>query len=170
MIVELSEGERLAAASIGLKRLEHRRRRGAEKHYQDNGGTNEDRESIGAIAEYALAKHLGAEVLRDWCETKAYTDGDHTLIPCDVGRNLHVRATVKRHGGLILHDSDPDCGVFVLAIVVPTYVEFRGWAYARNVKRASYWRTDGPGFGKRPAYVMPQDALRPMSELPPEAI
>ncbi len=161
-----------AACSIGRKRQWLREQRGrSPAEYSDRGGTHLDRNAIGAVAEYVLAKHYGAETLRDWCENKSFSL-EHHLIPCDVGKNLHVRATKLPHGRLIAHPYDPDGGVFVLARVDSTNraVTFVGWAYGHAVKQRPYWTDTGPGFKFRPAFVFPSELLYPFGTVPEEAI
>jgi hypothetical protein len=170
--VRLSLGEWTAAESTGRKRESLRLDRGlSPPEYNDAGGSHMDRNALGSVAEYALAKLLGPDTLRDWCENKAFSL-NHRDIPCDVGQNLHVRATTLAHGGLIVHPYDPPNGVFVLAVVDRSrlLVRYLGWWYARSAQTPRYWRNTGPGFGLRPAYVVPQDHLHPMDTLPEDAI
>lgn len=169
-LITLTPEQFAEAVDVGTKRQllrEHRNTNPPE--YADNGGTHMDRHRLGAIAELALAASLGLDVLDYWRREQAYDDV-RKVIPCDVGRNLHVRATTYRRGLLITHPSDPDDGIFVLAVVDGPRVEFRGWLKCSETKRREWWRDSGPGFGRRPAYGAPQPALRDMAELPPEAI
>lgn len=173
--ITLTEAEFAAACTIGEKRQAYRVRKGHDKTpYADSGGTFNERQHVGAVCEYALAKSLGPEILRDWCENKAYVDANPHLILSDVGRNLHVRGTTKPHGGVILHPKDPSNGIFVLARldVQTRTVTFVGWNVAGALKVAKYWRNSGPGFGQpgRAAFCAPESALFDMSTLPQEAI
>lgn len=170
MIITLTPGEWQAAASIGERRQALRVTRGRdEPEYRDGGGTHVKRNQIGAVAEYALAKALG--VLADWCDTKSFSL-NHKAIPCDVGLNIHVRATDYRTGRLVLHPYDPTGGVFVLAVtsVKNHTVDFRGWDYAYNIKVPEYWDDYSNGFRNRPAYCVPQGMLNAMEDLPQESI
>jgi hypothetical protein len=163
IVVELTKDEYTAAAAVGEKR---------QKMHGEHGGTRLERDQIGAVAEYALAKHLGADVLRDWAENKAYTDGDPKLILADVGKCLQVRATKKSAGNLIVKKGDRATDVFVLARVDPTRhtVTFVGWQFGRNCQRATFWRDQGPGYGFQAAYLVDEDVLNDMDTLPPEAV
>lgn len=79
----------------------------------------------------------------------------------DVG-SMHVRTAARSDRKLILHDDDVDDEPFIL--VVPLRLpQFRivGWCYGREGKLPVYWET----FTGRPAYFVPQDVLRPLSEL-----
>lgn len=170
--IQLTSDEWTAAESIGLKRQALRLQRGKSPvEYRDGGGTHNERNGIGSVAEYATAKHYGPDVLRDWCENKSFSL-QHHLIPCDVGKSLHVRSTKLSHGGLIAHDYDPNTGVFILAIAdkAALTVTLIGWDYGANVKKKVNWKDTGSGFGRRPAYCAGQDSLRPMDTIPPEAI
>jgi hypothetical protein len=177
LTVALTKAEYDEAVAIGLKRQALREERGKDKQYKDGGGTNERRNVVGAVAEFALASHLGPDVLDRWRKTQAFSL-EHWKIKSDVGESLHVRSTEKSQGGLIAHSYDPNVGTFVLAIVndktpsdgASAVVTFPGWLPAVLCKTRSYWRDTGPGFEDRPAYCVRQRALRPMDTLPPEAI
>lgn len=169
--VKLTTTEWEAACSLGRKRHWLREQRGrSPAEYRDRGGSHMDRNALGAVAEYALAKHYGPDVLADWVEHKAFSL-EHHLIPCDVGKNLHVRATKYRAGRLVAHPYDPDTGVFVLARVCEELtVDFVGWCLGAFAKQPHYWLADGPGFKLRPAFVVDSDDLCDMDTIPSEAI
>lgn len=173
--VQLLETEWKAAGQIGLKREALRRARGkSQGEYQDNGGTKDERNAIGAIAEYALAKHLGPKTLRDWCENKSFSM-EHQKIPCDVGSNLHVRATSNpRARLLILHPYDPPAGVFIFATVdeESRIVNFHGWILASEGQQPEYWNDYMRGFDRpgRAAYTVDRSLLKPIETIPSESI
>lgn len=192
VIIVLSPAEWQAAEQIGLKRQSLRKARGLNgDDYKDKGGTREERNAIGAVAEYALAKHYGADILRDWCETKSFSL-EHWKIKCDVGANLHVRASANpRAKMLVVHESktqspeeptnrrhrrpsDPDDGIFVFATVdtASHSVTFHGWRMSGWVQKNCEWNTTTPGFNRtdRHAYTCPKDDLLPMETVPAEAI
>jgi hypothetical protein len=169
--VTLSPAEWHAAGSIGLKRQNLRVQRGKYRgEYKDNGGTLDERNVQGAQAEYALAKFYGKDTLQDWCETKSFSM-EHEKIPCDVGVNLHVRSTFYTYGRLVVHPYDPDNGVFILARVQDPKrtVQFIGWTVASEAKKPEHWLNEGI-WARRPAFVLDNDLLRPMSSIPPEAV
>lgn len=175
LIVILSPSERKAAASLGLKREQLRRSRGKAQDYDqrgDRGGTMDERNAIGAIAEYALAKHLGPDVLRLWCETQAFSL-DHKTIQADVGRNLQVRASDNKNATLWMYDHDkhPDAP-YILARVLGNTVEFVGWVYGKDGQLPEFWdRLGWSRFGPdRAAFNIPSQLLRPMEELPSEHV
>ena len=161
------------AAVIGRKREDYRKDRGrSPAEYQDRGGTHYDRHVLGAVTEFALAKFLGDDVLEDWKATKAYSDTPW-LITCDVGKNLHVRATRYEAGSLVLTPDDTNTGVFVLARLDDRRkrVTFAGWCYGRDGKQDCLWCDDGVWSGKgRAAYLVGEDCLNDMSTIPPEAV
>lgn len=164
--VVLSASEWAAAESLGLKREALRVARGKSgPQYKDNGGSHERRNKVGAVAEYALAKFLGPDTLRLWCEYQSYSE-EHWKITSDVGKNLHVRATDNpKANWLVLHPYDPDTGAFVFAKVDPATltVRFLGWDYAKNWKNPEQWNDKSPGFDQpgRGAYTIDHAWLRP---------
>lgn len=103
----------------------------------------------GAAAEMAVAKALGVF----WPYA---TDPDWGG---DVG-TYHVRSTNRDDGCLILHDRDPDDGVFVLAIGTPRTYRLAGWLTARDGKTAAYWRSNV----REPCFMVPQHDLAPMAQ------
>lgn len=169
--VTLTEEEYTAATDVGLKRQALYKARGRTNGLKAGEGRGSACNALGATAEFALASLLGPDVLADWWDTKAYSE-NHWDIPCDVGKNIHVRATTYATGGLILHPYDPGFGVFVLAIQSNRTFTFAGWVYGYVGKDCYHWRCTGPGFG-RPgcaAYCVQQRFLRPMDTLPTECI
>lgn len=79
----------------------------------------------------------------------------------DVGP-LQVRTARRDTGRLVLHDRDADDHVFVLVTGEAPDYTLRGWIVAADGKVPEYWEDPSTG---RPAYFVPQDALRPMAEL-----
>lgn len=172
VIVRLTGSEWTAASTIGVKRHQLRVERGRScPEFADGGGTHEERGVVGSVSEYALAKHYGKTVLQDWCEYKSFSL-EHHLIPCDVGKNLHVRGTKYRKGRLVTHPYDPATGLFVLGIVddIRLRVTFVGWALCADTKKPCFWNDYDNGFRDRPAYTYDQMLLRPMEEIPDAAI
>lgn len=175
LTVTLSQSEWHAAEQIGLKREALRRARGKSiGQFQDNGGTRDERNAIGSVAEYALARHYGPIVLRDWCETKSFSM-EHQKIPCDVGLNLHVRATSNpRARLLILHPYDPPTGVFIFAYVnkEALTVSYVGWLLASEGQQPENWNDYMRGFDRpgRAAYTIDKALLRTMDTIPKDSI
>lgn len=100
---------------------------------------------LGAIGECGVARILGVF----W---EASTDPDYVG---DVSPGIHVRATERRDGSLILHDSDPDEGVFYLALVDGRTVTLGGGIIPRYGKVPENWRDDVP----EPGFFVPQTKL-----------
>lgn len=102
----------------------------------------------GAAAEAAVAKWRNV-----W-----WAGALNNLRAADVGR-LQVRSTEHPNGCLLLHRTDPDDDVFILAIgKAPTFRLF-GWIRAADGKQEKFWRDPKGG---RPAFFVPQSALRPI--------
>ena len=173
--ITLTPEEWAAAWAIGLKREKHRKESGVHQAFDDNGGSNEHRNGIGAVTEYALAKHLGPDILKDWCENKSYAEGAAIKrILADVGKNVQVRGVDASHKGIVTHPRDPSGAVFVLAYADTTTrtVTFVGWDFGGNLKRARWWETKKAGFNKpgRAAFLTPQTELKTMDTLPMEEV
>lgn len=112
---------------------------------------------IGAVGEIAVAKWLGLDAWRP------LVDVFHDRADC--GLDVEVRATTFEDGCLILRDNDPPERSYVLATVRlehPARVVLRGWALGRDVQVDAYKRNPHEF---RPAWFMPQSALRPMATL-----
>lgn len=105
----------------------------------------------GAAAECALAKYLGIFWSGALGELRAK----------DVGL-YQVRSTQLLDGRLIMHPTDCDDDVFVLAIGKAPTFRLRGWIRARQGKRQHYW--SDPSRKGRWAFFVPQDVLQ---EMPP---
>ncbi len=106
----------------------------------------------GACGEMAVAKWMG----RYWDGAL----GDFTAK--DVGK-LQVRTNPNDWGDLILHPKDADDDVFILVLShnAPIY-KLQGWLYGREGKQTQWWRDGEKG---RPAFFVPQSALRSVDEL-----
>lgn len=168
-VVALRPAEWTAAASLGEKREALRKSRGVEQTFAqtDAGGSLEKRNRIGAVAEYALAKHYG--LTRLWCETQAYSE-NHWTITSDVGFGVQVRATDRPQGTLWGYTYDKgDWQAYVLARVEQAThsVACIGWLYGAEVKNPAYWNLLK---WTRPAFNVPTARLRPMDTLPKDLI
>lgn len=106
----------------------------------------------GALGELAVAKYLD----RFWSGRLG------NLKAADVGP-LQVRTRVRRDdASLILHKTDQDHHLFVLAVSYTPVFTLIGWLRAADGKRPEYWRELVPG---RAAYFVPQSALQPIESL-----
>ena len=100
----------------------------------------------GALGEKAVAIAFGI----------TWTGSIGDLSASDVGA-LQVRTTTHPHGRLILHPSDKDNDVFILAVLDGSAVDLAGWIMARDGKVEAYW-CDPTGRG-RPAFFVPRKAM-----------
>lgn len=160
--VELTPEEWAEATNVGANRF---------ALYQENQrvgpGTTLEGNEMGAIAEYALAKHFGSDVLEDWKRTKAFSQ-KYWDIKSDVGKNVQIRATKHRHGVLIIYKWERGDRPFVLAIVRPDslVVSFPGWRTADELHALGTVQTQLP----RRNVGMTQEDLRPLDTLPQEYV
>jgi hypothetical protein len=150
MNITLSPLEYTHAAQAGFLRQAANICKGRADAYGFSGdGYNEH--ITGAIGEFVVSLALGLP----W-------RGPGSLRAPDVGQ-LQVRATQRPNGSLILHDGDNDADPFVLVTgSFPTFT-VRGYIWGRQGKRPQFWNDQI----KRPAYFVPQSALRPLSDLIP---
>ena len=102
----------------------------------------------GACGEMAVAK---------WCG-KYWNGAIGEMKADDVGK-LQVRTRSNHTFDLIVHRDDPDKRAFVLVTgLAPNFI-LRGWIWGHEAKRDEWWKDPAGG---RPAFFVPQSALRPM--------
>lgn len=141
----------MTAATVGLRRQIMNLR--AERC--DRYGFNGDAWAVhieGACGEMAVAKLLN----RYWCGNLGDLDA------ADVGK-LQVRTRSKHSYELILHPADADEDAWILVTGIAPEYRVHGWVTGVEGKKEEYWKDPAGG---RPAFFVPQDALRPMGELP----
>lgn len=107
----------------------------------------------GACAEMAVAKTLG----RYWHAIVNNPNG----LPGDAGV-YQVRSTTHESGQLVVYEHDDAAAIFVLVTGRVPVFTVRGWLRGGLARRAEWWREKA----KVPAYFVPQQELREMSELP----
>lgn len=149
--VELDGSEYLQAMLVGCMRAAQNRRRGRQQAYGATAANSEQCHITGAVGEACVAKFLN----RYWL-------GVGTFRGPDVG-GVQVRARSKASYQLILHKEDADDDIFVLVIACEGVGIVRGWIYGRDGKLDDHWADPANG---RPAYFVPSEKLRPMSEFP----
>ena len=149
--VNLNGDEMLAAATHACLRRITALGKGRQQTYGKPTVEPWGMEVEACAAELLVAKTLGVY----WHLT---TEAFHDL-PGDCG-NVQVRHTMREDGRLILHEHDPDGARFVLVVGAYPNQRIVGWIYARDGKSQSFW-WDGTG---RPAYFVPKEYLRPMSD------
>jgi len=109
---------------------------------------------LGAAGEVAVASYLGLKE-HLFKETEAKRDSDD--LP-----GIDVKTRSKASYDLIVQrQSDPD-RKFVLVTIESQQTLIHGWCYGREGMKEIYWADPARG---RPAYFVPQSALRPMETL-----
>lgn len=156
MIVTLTVGEVAMAKEVGRRR----QRRAESKRHRRYGQAADQAPAdhvLGALGEAAVAKALN----RFWAQPD-FADRQVG----DVGPGIHVRATDLVDGSLIIHEADPDEGIFILAIkraeLRGAHWNVVGWIYGADGKEESrYWRENV----RHPAFFIPQQELAPIEHL-----
>lgn len=152
--ITLSFAEMLIAGNAGVLRQVNalrQRLHDPDAHHRDPLEAHVS----GAIAEWAVSKALGVP----WDPTVGIRWAG--AVDGDVGR-IEVRSTSLGNGCLIAHDYSFDERIYLLVLShrAPTFV-LRGWLPGSDCKRQEWWRDRAP----RPAYFVPQHALRPVEAL-----
>lgn len=151
VFVQLTPSQIFQGAMVGVMRQCHVIQAGRNHTRGETTKNDWQRHVDGALAELAVAQYLDL-----------FWDGKVGLITAgDVG-SIEVRTTHHVSGRLIVHDDDPDDARFVLVTGCNGTYDLRGWIAGMDGKRDEY--RDDPK-GGRPAYFVPQDRLRPMTEL-----
>jgi hypothetical protein len=121
--------------------------------YERNWAQRLDEEVTGSVGEIAVAKSIGQFHIGS-------VNTFHRVPDCL--RNAEVRATRRENGCLIVRDNDADDRQFVLVVGDPPVVRIAGYLRGADAKRAEWLRDP---HGHRPAWFVPQGALRPIDEL-----
>lgn len=111
-----------------------------------------EEEVVGACGEMVVAKALD-------CYWIPSVNTFH--VESDLRRDVEVRATAGTSNRLIVRANDPDDRMYVLVVGEPPTMTVVGWIYGHEAKRDE-WR-DNP-HGHRPAWFVPQSALRPIPQ------
>ena len=155
---EFSGAEWALGYAVGAARCDWNRNRGHRDtfgHYDVAGGDRLASHVVGALGELAVAERWALEWRPLWLKL------DKTRP--DVG-NLHVRATARADGCLLLHDDDPDDGPFVCVIVEGRRWRIVGWRFARDGK---HWNRRRPSPNGLPqSFFLPQPELLPVWACP----
>lgn len=161
MRVVLTLPEMLLANTVAGLRHTDNIKRGAKPRYGAPEGYEADGLNLlGCRGELAVAKALGVF----WSGNV----GDYSAT--DVG-GYEVRAFDQPYKRLIIHPADIEAKgdlPFVSVLfdrATGRHAELRGWIFARDADRQDWWQ-DPSGKG-RPAFFVPNSALRPMADLPP---
>jgi hypothetical protein len=152
--IALTDEEMAMGAAAGCARLINalsKRRVGAHGFNRNYERWQIDVE--GVLTEAAAAKALNLP----------YTPcvGELDTLLGDIGPNLQVRGTKYSSGSLLVHDKDQDDHIFILVTGIYGVYDIRGWIKAKDGKLKKLWKE----YKNRGAYWVPQDRLKPMSEL-----
>lgn len=155
MIVTLTWAEMMLAYGVAAQRRIMNMKNGiAGKYGAPEGDGSEELDIVSTRGEMAVAKGLNLF----WSGSV----GDYGAV--DVGGLVEVRTRTKNWHSLIVHPNDKDDMPFVLVDASNTpNMRLVGWLYGRDGKNERFW--DDPSRKNRPAYFIPQESLRPMSEL-----
>lgn len=150
MIIRLTKNELLRGALIGAERQIDNVLAGRQHRYGFKPTDPYNSHIQGAIGEVAVAKQFKLP----------YTGNIGDFNAPDAGP-LQVRSTELPQGRLILHPTDKDHEVFILARThgLPD-VELAGWVFGHEGKDPKNWSDPGTG---RPAFFVGK--LRPIHEL-----
>jgi len=152
MKVTLTNEEVKEAKEVAMARQAENVLKGRKPAYGINPQNDLRVHTLGACGELAVAKALDIP----WTGARIFRAPD-------VGQ-FEVRTTVYQSGHLILHPKDNDNSIFILVIGEENTFELKGWIYGEKGKSRSYWKDKSKK--DRPAYFVPQIALRPMRSLP----
>lgn len=135
-----------------------------DRHHYSRHPSREDHME-GAGAEKATARYLNLDWTASINTFHRKTDQDEDP-PADVGRAVEVRW--RRDEGdshpldLIVRKDDPDDRIYVLVVgAMPTY-ELVGSITGTRAKQDQWYKNPG---GHRPAWFVPQSALKPIRQL-----
>ena len=143
--IQLSGAEIQMAAFVGCQRMIENLLKKTKPRYGAEDHTDWQINIEGALAECALAKHLG----KFWAKGET---GD-----LDVGR-VNVRSTRWESGSLILHPEDKDDVTYYLMVGANGSYRIAGHILAKDGKQEKYW-ADKQKTG-RWAYFVPQSDLK----------
>ena len=143
-LIELSPAEIQMASFVGCQRTVQCLQNGSKHRYGAKDTETWQMTIEGALAECALAKHLGLF----WSKG---TPGATDVGPHD------VRQTHDHSYSLIIHPTDDDNRRFYLVTGILGKYVVRGYMYGRDAKRKEWWRD--PTGKNRWAYFVPQSAL-----------
>jgi hypothetical protein len=151
--VQLSAPELFQCALVGVMRQCLNIKHGRDRRPAYGAPTDQswNLHVEGAAGECAVAKHLGLY----------WTGNIGDLRADDVG-TIQVRTRRRHDYDLLLHPEDPDDRVFILVTGRAPSFQIHGWIRAVDGKQKGWWKDPA---GDRPAYFVPQSALRPMNEL-----
>jgi hypothetical protein len=111
--------------------------------------------SLGAAGEMAVASYLG---LKQYL----YQEIEAKRGSADLPGNIDVKTRSRHSYDLIVQKNENPDKRFVLVTIEKGTTLIHGWCYGRDATKPSFWADPARG---RPAYFMPKEHLRPISEL-----
>jgi len=148
--------ERQAAMEEGMRRQSVNEARGLRGR---NGGASFGSKALeihllGAAGEMAVASHLGMKSF-------LYQASEAERGSCDLP-NIDVKTRSNARYDLIVQKNEDPNKKFVLVTIENRQTLLHGWCYGHEGMKEIYWADPAKG---RPAYFVPQSALRPMEAL-----
>lgn len=155
VVIKLAEYQISMACHIAvMRRVQNMINKVPPKYGATNSNGSWELDMLSCQAELAVAKYLNL-----------YWDGSVGDYDApDVGGCVEVRCRRRIDYELIMYKKDKSHLPFVLVFGQANSPEFllKGWAFGYEGKLDEYWRDPAVG---RPAYFVPHEVLRPMSEL-----
>lgn len=151
--VSLTWFELMQAAVTGAtRRIEYMKMNFSDRYGYPNEEDDWTRDIEGAAAEMAFAK----------ARNRYWSYSVNTFRSQDVGK-VQVRSSFRENGSLIVRPHDKDEDIFVLLTGRAPKFRLIGWIRGNEAKRQEWVRAPNE---VRPAYFVPQSALRPFSGKP----
>ena len=149
--VSLDGSEYLQAMIVGCMRASQNRAVGRKNAFGATADASEQLHITGAVGEACVAKLMNSY----WLGVGKFRGPDVAA--------LQVRTRSKSHYRLIIHKEDSDSDIFVSVYASEGVGVVRGWITGAEAKKTDYWEDPAGG---RPAFFVPNEALRPMGEFP----
>jgi len=146
-VISLSASEIYVAAQVGMIRQVEDIVAKKKSNTGESQNMAWQRHMEGALAECAMAKHLGVF----WSKASWPSP--------DVG-NVEVRSTPYSFGDLRIKPSDPDNIKFYLLTGINGTYTIRGWIYACEGKKPEYWKRMDKD--REEQFWIPQAHLHPL--------
>lgn len=110
---------------------------------------------LGAAGEMAVASYLGMK-------EHLYQEKEARRGSCDLPGGIDVKTRSKTCRDLIVQKHENPSKKFVLVTIENQQTLLHGWCYGHEAMNEQYWSDPARG---RPAYFVPQSALRSMETL-----
>lgn len=155
---------------LALKEADNRHFRSVLRHFSDGKTARKtyadqlEGEIVGVLGEIAAARYFK---LGDMVRNDTFTNRS------DLPQNINIRATKYPQGRLLIQKDDKDNFLTVLVTVETIQYDpqhpklgwlaahFRGWIPNHEAKQQRFWDEKL----QKPCYAIPQECLRPMTEI-----